>query len=173
MDRTASLVGLQRPDESPSAPRQEWRLGFALPTPVLAEQGQPGRDRRLKPLSRHCFADGNERDLGRITTGTPAGVRYGLKNSRSNCPEFGNCVSVWRSTQSSGLALVLLRRPPEEARDLQVCIVIRRPRIQAVRAGTVEGRGLNRYRHGLSFWGACGAVHAGKAGWRASRHFLQ
>src|SRR5664280_3101975 len=95
----------------PAGPRQEWRLGLRLLDPVLAEQRQPGRNRGLKPLSSHCLGDGNERDLARVTTGASASVGYGLEHSRSNSPEFGNGVSVWRSSQNSGLALVLLRRP--------------------------------------------------------------
>ena len=69
------LVALERPDQVPphvppgALARQRIRLVDQLLDTVLAQVAQPRGDGGADGLQRARFGDGDERDLGRVTTG--------------------------------------------------------------------------------------------------------
>ncbi len=85
--RSTGLVRLQRPDEMPGGVGQGLGLVGRLLDTILAEGRQADLDRRPKPIDGDGLGDGDQGDLGRVTTRHLAGGADPGEDSRARTLE--------------------------------------------------------------------------------------
>jgi hypothetical protein len=100
----------------------------------------------------------------RVAANAPARGLNVVEHGRPGCPKTGYGIRVERRAQcGERLPPLLLRRPPEEAGDLQVLVVVHGPDRLAVRHGPMQRRCLDRHRHRLAFWRTRGSIRQRRA----------
>jgi hypothetical protein len=90
LDCAARLVRLQVAHEMPLGAGHERCLCRRLLDPVLAENGDPGRDRGAQAFGGHGLRDRDELDVGRVAAAASARVGDAFEDTRPGSKERGH-----------------------------------------------------------------------------------